>query len=99
MKERESTEIVFECDCLNNTRVRANELKMLDKNVEGMYIVIGENNVNSNKRYYNDIEKLEKDYKKLLEIKEKLEKEKQPRVPMLGRNNKFSSNEDIENEE
>lgn len=84
-----NTEIIYNCDSLNNTRVRANELKMLDKNEEGLYIVIGENNVNSKKRYYNNIKKLNKDYNELLKIKAKLEEKPKTNKPSLGTRSRF----------
>lgn len=69
----ENTEIIFVCNSVNNKNVRANELKILEKHPEELYFIFGENNVNTKKRYYKDLETLNKDYNELLKIKKNLE--------------------------
>lgn len=65
----ENTDIIFVCHSINNKNVRANELKILEKHPEELYFVFGENNVNTKKRYYKDLETLNEDFNELLKIK------------------------------
>lgn len=76
----ESTEIIFVCNSVNNKNVRANELKILEKHPEELYFMFGENNVNTKKRYYKDLETLNKDYNELLKIKADLEEPKKNKI-------------------
>lgn len=69
----ENTEIIYVCKSTNNKNVRANELKILEKHPEELYFVFGESNENSKKRYYKDLETLNKDFEALKKIKEKEE--------------------------
>lgn len=70
----ENTEIIYECDSLNNKRVRANELKILRKNETGLYFEFGESEKNIKQRFYRSLDVLNKDYNELKKIKEKMEK-------------------------
>lgn len=76
----ENTEIIFVCNSVNNKNVRANELKILEKHPEELYFIFGENNVNTKKRYYKDLETLNKDYNELLKIKTDLENPKKNKI-------------------
>ena len=76
----ENTEIIFVCNSVNNKNVRANELKILEKHPEELYFMFGENNVNTKKRYYKDLETLNKDYNELLKIKADLEEPKKNKI-------------------
>lgn len=66
-------EIVYECHSLNNKRVRASELKILEKNEDGLYFIFGADATNEKKRYYKDLETLRKDFDALQKIKKELE--------------------------
>lgn len=73
----ENTEIIFVCNSTNNKNVRANELKILEKHPEELYFVFGESNENAKKRYYRDLETLNKDFEALKKIKEKEEQKQE----------------------
>ena len=64
-----NNEIVYVCNSTNNKNVRANELEILEKHEEGLYFEFGENRINTKKRFYDDIETLNKDFDELLKIK------------------------------
>lgn len=69
-------EIVYVCNSTNNKNVRANELSILRKNEEQLYFEFGDSENNIKKRFYNSLEKLNKDFDEIVKIKEKLENEK-----------------------
>lgn len=70
-------DIVYVCDSINNKNIRGNELNILRK-VEGeLYFEFGETENNIKKRYYKDVETLDKDFEKISKIKENLEKQKE----------------------
>lgn len=73
----ENTEIIYVCKSTNNKNVRANELKILEKHPEELYFVFGESNENAKKRYYRDLETLNKDFEALKKIKEKEEQKQE----------------------
>ena len=52
-------EIVYECNSLNNKRVRASELKILEKNEDGLYFIFGADATNEKKRYKRTVKQLE----------------------------------------
>lgn len=68
-----NAEIVYTCHSTNNKNVRANELKILRKIEEEVCFEFGESESNIKKRYYDDIEILNKDFEEVKKIKEKLE--------------------------
>ena len=71
-------EIIFVCRSKNNKNVRDNELKILRKNKKlGLCFEFGENEMKLKKRFYDDENIFEEDFKKLQEIKAKIEKEGQ----------------------
>lgn len=69
-------DVVYVCDSINNKNIRGNELNILRK-VEGeLYFEFGESENNIKKRYYKDVETLDKDFEKISKIKDNLEKQK-----------------------
>ena len=64
-------EIIYVCNSTNNKNVRSGELKILRKIEKELYFEFGESEMNIKKRYYNDIETLNKDFNELQKIKEK----------------------------
>ena len=76
----ENTEIVFVCNSTNNKNIRANELKILKKYPEELYFKFGESEQNAKKRYYNDLEILNKDFEKIQKIKKEIENEKKKSI-------------------
>lgn len=68
-----NNEIVFVCNSVNNKNVRANELAVLRKNEDQKYFEFGENENNIKKRFYKDLETLNKDFEEILQIKKNLE--------------------------
>lgn len=67
-------EIIFKCNSINNKNIREGELKILRKNEAGLYFEFGENEMNRKKRYYKDLETLNKDYEKVLKLKAEADK-------------------------
>lgn len=68
-------EIVYVCNSINNKNVRGAELKILRKNEQELYFEFGESERNIKKRFYRNIDVLNKDYSAIEKIKEELEKE------------------------
>lgn len=68
-----TSEIVYVCNSINNKNVRGNELKILRKNVEELYFEFGESESNIKKRFYRNLDILNKDYEAVERIKEQLE--------------------------
>ena len=66
-------EIIYVCNSINNKNVREGELNILRKYEEELYFEFGENETNIKKRYYNDLDTLNKDYEALLKFKNKVE--------------------------
>ncbi len=64
-----SYEVIFECNSINNKKIRSGELKFLEKHEEGLYFMFGESQVNMKKRYYNTLEELREDYAKVEALK------------------------------
>lgn len=62
--------IIYECDSINNKLVRENELNILEKHENQLYFVIGKDNVSAKKRYYKDLKTLNKDFEALKKLKE-----------------------------
>lgn len=67
-------EIIFKCNSINNKNIREGELKILRKNEAGLFFEFGENEMNKKKRYYKDLESLNKDYEKVLKLKAEADK-------------------------
>lgn len=68
-----TSEIVYICNSINNKNVRGNELKILRKNIEELYFEFGESESNIKKRFYRNLDVLNKDYEAVERIKEELE--------------------------
>jgi hypothetical protein len=66
-------EIIYVCDSINNKNVRGGELNILEKHEEQLYFEFGSDRMNTKKRFYNDIDTLNKDFNELLKLKEKRE--------------------------
>lgn len=69
-------DVVFVCDSVNNKNVRGNELAILRKVEDQLCFEFGESENNIKKRFYRNLETLNKDFEKLEKIKEKMEAEK-----------------------
>jgi ElaB/YqjD/DUF883 family membrane-anchored ribosome-binding protein len=83
-KNNMAYEIIYVCNSINNKNVRNGELEILRKNESKLCFEFGENEMNIKKRFYNDLETLNKDFEELLKLKEDSE-------------NKVTENEEIEN--
>lgn len=66
-------EIIYVCNSINNKNVRGGELNILEKHEEQLYFEFGSDRMNTKKRFYNDIDTLNKDFNELLKLKEKRE--------------------------
>ena len=64
-------EIIYVCDSINNKNVREGELNILEKHEEQLYFAFGSDEMNIKKRFYNDIETLNKDFNALVKLKNK----------------------------
>lgn len=64
-----ANEIIYVCHSINNKNVRDGELNILEKYPEKLYFQFGESNMNIKKRFYNDLETLNKDFENLLKLK------------------------------
>ena len=67
-----NNEIVFVCNSVNNKNVREGELKILrkpDEYEKKLYFEFGSDENNIKKRFYNDVETLNKDFNELLKLK------------------------------
>lgn len=69
-------EVVYVCNSTNNKNVRANELNVLRKFEDKLYFEFGDSENNIKKRFYKDVEVLNKDFKAIEKIKSKIEEEK-----------------------
>lgn len=65
-----ASEIIYVCNSTNNKNVREGELEILRKYPEKLFFEFGESETNIKKRFYNDLETLNKDFNALLKIKE-----------------------------
>lgn len=62
-------EIIYVCHSTNNKNVREGELEILRKFEDKLYFEFGENEMNLKKRFYDDVETLNKDFKALEKLK------------------------------
>jgi arsenate reductase-like glutaredoxin family protein len=67
-------EIIYVCNSINNKNVRDGELKILRKYEDKLYFEFGESETNIKKRFYKDLETLNKDFEELSKLKENEEK-------------------------
>lgn len=70
-----TNEIVYVCNSINNKNVRGSELKILRKNEEELWFEFGESESNIKRRFYRNIDVLNKDYEAVRKIKEEIEAE------------------------
>lgn len=67
-------EVIYICNSLNNKNIREGELNILVKHENQLCFEFGSDSMNIKKRFYNDIETLNKDFENLLKLKEKQSK-------------------------
>lgn len=68
-----TNEIVYVCNSINNKNIRGTELKILRKNEEQLWFEFGESESNTKRRFYRNLDVLNKDYEAVEKIKQKLE--------------------------
>lgn len=64
-------EVIYVCNSINNKNIRRGELKILRKNEEELYFEFGESESNIKKRFYRNVETLNKDYEAVERLKNK----------------------------
>lgn len=64
-------EIIYVCNSINNKNIREGELNILEKHEEQLCFIFGSDEMNTKKRFYNDVETLNKDFDALLNLKER----------------------------
>lgn len=62
-------EVIYVCNSINNQRIRQGELNILEKHENQLYFEFGSDEMNKKKRFYNDIETLNKDFDALMKLK------------------------------
>ena len=62
-------EVIYVCNSINNQRIRQGELNILEKHENQLYFEFGADEMNKKKRFYNDIETLNKDFDALMKLK------------------------------
>lgn len=70
-----TNEVVYVCHSINNKNVRGSELEILRKVEKELCFEFGESTTNIKRRYYRDVETLNKDFEEVKKIKEKQDKE------------------------
>lgn len=95
-------EVIYVCNSINNKNVREGELEILEKHEDQLYFEFGENQMNIKKRFYNDLETLNKDFNALLKLKDKKvireeKKEKEEKILEEPKKNfkKFNKKSDL----
>ncbi len=81
-------EIIYVCNSINNKNVRSGELNILEKHEEQLYFEFGSDKMNIKKRFYNDIETLNKDFNALLKLKNKEKQEEKEYQENKAKNKK-----------
>ena len=76
-------EIIYVCDSLNNKNVREGELNILEKHENQLCFEFGSDRMNIKKRFYRDIETLNKDFDKLMELKNREEREESKTIKLV----------------
>ena len=64
-----ASEIIYVCNSKNNKNVREGELEILRKFENSLYFEFGESEMNIKKRYYDDVDTLNKDFNSLMTLK------------------------------
>lgn len=67
-------EVIYVCNSINNKNIRRGELNILRKNEEELYFEFGELESNIKKRFYRNVETLNKDYEAVERLKNKEDK-------------------------
>lgn len=62
-------EVIYVCNSINNQRIRQGELNILEKHENQLYFEFGADEMNKKKRFYNDVETLNKDFDALMKLK------------------------------
>lgn len=62
-------EVIYVCNSINNQRIRQGELNILEKHENQLFFEFGSDEMNKKKRFYNDIETLNKDFDALMKLK------------------------------
>lgn len=62
-------EVIYVCDSINNKKIREGELNILEKHENQLFFEFGSDEMNKKKRFYNDIETLNKDFDALMKLK------------------------------
>lgn len=62
-------EVIYVCNSINNQRIRQGELNILEKHENQLFFEFGADEMNKKKRFYNDIETLNKDFDALMKLK------------------------------
>lgn len=62
-------EVIYVCDSINNKKIRQGELNILEKHENQLFFEFGSDEMNKKKRFYNDIETLNKDFDALMKLK------------------------------
>lgn len=70
-------EIIYVCNSTNNKNIRRGELNILEKHENQLCFEFGSDEMNKKKRFYNDVETLNKDFDALMKLKEKESKEEE----------------------
>ncbi len=76
-------EVIYVCNSINNQKIRQGELNILEKHENQLFFEFGSDEMNKKKRFYNDVETLNKDFEKLMELKKKEEGEKENKTVKL----------------
>ena len=76
-------EVIYVCKSINNQKIRQGELNILEKHENQLFFEFGSDEMNKKKRFYNDVETLNKDFEKLMELKKKEEGEKENKTVKL----------------
>lgn len=62
-------EVIYVCDSINNKKIRQGELNILEKHEKQLFFEFGADEMNKKKRFYNDVETLNKDFDALMKLK------------------------------
>lgn len=62
-------EVIYVCDSINNKKIRQGELNILEKHEKQLCFEFGADEMNKKKRFYNDVETLNKDFDALMKLK------------------------------
>lgn len=90
-------EVIFECNSINNKKIRRGELKFLERHDEDLYFMFGESKSNMKKRYYRTLDELREDYAKVEKLKE--EEDKMREDENKNKNSKVIKEKNIEEDD